>query len=82
MENNRNFENYVTLHKTILIISNFGIQLCLGCSLDVDQNICYYISGLDLIGMLLFYCLKTMEQQNENENKKIVKHFLIDKIPL
>ena len=39
-ENNRNYQNYVTLDQNTLIDLDFGIQLCLGCSFNLNQNIC------------------------------------------
>ena len=80
MENNRNFENCITLDKKTLITSNFGIHLCLGCSFDQYQK---FRPALDSICIPLFFCLKTIENnRNTMKTIEIVKKILIDVIPL
>ena len=61
-----------SLSKT-LVTSHFGIQLSLGCSLDLNQNIFWLISSLDFIGILLFYCLKTVKNNRKTMNNNNCK---------
>ena len=49
----------------------------------IQQVICEFSPDLDFIGILLFYCLKTMENNRKTMKPiEIVKNFLIDVIPL
>jgi hypothetical protein len=53
MVNNKSFSNCVTLDQKMLMASDFGIQLCLGCSLDLHK--CFANVAL-VWNLLAFYC--------------------------
>ena len=56
--------------------SKLAIQLSLFLLLDLLQNTCRFLPILNFIGILLFYCLQTVESNKENENNRNVKNIL------
>ena len=82
MENDRIFQNCVTLDKKIKM-SNFRIQLCLGCSFDLQQDICQFSPkfGLNWDSVVLLF-ENNREQRKTIKTIEIVKNFLTDVISL
>ena len=65
----------------MLKISNLVIYQSVGWLMD--QNICQSISGLDSTGIILFYCLKTIENNRKTmKTVEIIKNYLVDVILL
>ena len=78
MENNRTFNNCITLDQKMLKTLNRGIELCLGCFFDLLRDTGQFSHGLDFIGIILFYYLKTMENNRKTTNTiEIVKKLLL-----